>query len=251
MADGATSGAERPVRRQVSISTGHVVELPVRLEGTMLGATFAAPRDGVAELLPEGLRPIRATPTGKAAVTLLSVAYRDVGVSGLDPYDEFAVIIPAHHSSPAAIPYASALRQATNGYVWWMPVTTEPSRAFGVDVWGFPKVVAEISHDDTGAGRETTVSVDGDRFVTFEVARPPETTVQDEGVSYTVSDGRMLKVPSEIDAAAGLWPFSTDVSVSFGEHPKAAPLRALDLGPRTLGRVSLDGDVYFHPGESV
>jgi len=215
----------------------------------MLGATFAAPRDGVTELLPDGLRPVRATPTGKAAVTLLSVAYRAVGIPGMDPYDEFAVIISAHHSSPARLPYVSALTHATNGYVWCMPVTTEPSRAFGVDIWGFPKVVADIDHDDTGSGRETTVTIDGERFVTFEVDRPPATAVQEEGFSYTVKDGQVLKVPSTIDAEAGLWPFSTDVSVSFGGHPKAAPLSDLDLGPRALGRVSVDGEVYFSRGE--
>lgn len=132
-----------------------------------------------------------------------------------------------------------------------MPVTTEPSKAFGVDIWGFPKVVADITHDDTGSVRETTVSIDGDRFVTFEVDRPPGTTIEDDGFSYVLTDDQIVQVPNRIDAEAGLWPFSSNVSVSFGNHPKADPLRSLDLGTRALGRVSVDGDVYFYPGESV
>lgn len=251
MTTGTASRDHSSVQETVSISTGHTVDLPVKLESTMFGATFAAPRNDIAELLPQGLQPVRATPTGKAAVTLLSVEYHDVGVPDMDPYNEFAVIMPAHHSSPASIPYVSALTQATNGYIWFMPVTTEPSKAFGVDIWGFPKVVADITHDDTGSVRETTVSIDGDRFGTFEIDRPPGTTMQDDGFSYVLNDDQLLKVPNEIDAEVGLWPFSTNVSVSFGEHPKAEPLRSLDLGSRALGRVSLDGDAYFYAGESV
>lgn len=250
-----TASERRPTdateEKVVTISTGHTVELPVRLQATMLGATFPAPADDVAALLPDGLEPIRATATGDAAVTLLSVEYDDVGIPDLEPYDEFAVIVPASHTTPARIPYVSALTQATNGYVWYMPVTTEPSKAFGIDIWGYPKVVADITHDDDESVRKTTVTVDDDRFVTLEIDRPPSFDTDDTGVSYTVKDGRVLKVPSTIEAEAGLWPFSTNVSVSFGDHPKADPLRSLDLGSRALGRISLEGDVYFQEGEPV
>jgi len=251
MATGESSGHGSPGQETVSISTGHTVDLPSRLRATMVGATFAVPNDGVTDLLPNGLQPIRATPTGKAAVTLLSVEYHDVAIPGMDPYDEFAVIVPASHASPSTVPYVSALMHATNGYVWYMPVTTEPAKAFGVDVWGFPKVVADITHEDHGTTRETTVVVDGERFVTFAVDRPPSVDAGDDGFSYTVKDDRLLEVPNEVDGEVGFWPFSTSVSVSFGDHPDTEPLRSLDFGNRALGRVSLDGDVYFHQGETV
>lgn len=240
---------ESTVQQTKTLSTGHTVELPVRTRATMLGATFIASKSDVTELLPSGLHPIRATVTGDAAVTLLSVEYHDVDIPEMDSYNEFAIIIPASHSSPSIIPYVSAVTQATNGYVWYMPVTTEPAKAFGVDIWGFPKVVADITHDDNGSVRTTTVTVDGDHFITFEIDRPPSMDMTDGGFSYTNKDGQLLKVPSRIDADVGLWPFSTNVSVSFGDHPKADPLQALNLGARTLARVSVDGDAYFYPGE--
>lgn len=250
------AASERPhrggvVEEATTISTGQTVELPVRTEGTMLGAVFAAPRRAVSDLLPDGLSPIRATPAGKAAVTFLSVAYHSVDVEGLEPYNEFAVILPATHESSPGLPYLSALTQATDGYVWYMPVTTDPARAFGVEVWGFPKVVGDITHDDTGSTRETTVTIDGDRFVTFECARPPSMETQDTGFSYTSTDDELIRVPHRIDADAGLWPFSTDVSVTFGDHPKADDLRNLTLGPRALARVSVDGEAFFYPGQTV
>jgi hypothetical protein len=240
-----------PDSRTVGISTGHTVDLPVKLEASMLGATFAVPTASVAEFLPDRLTPLTVTPTGKAAITLLSVHYRSVDIDGMEPYNEFAVIIPAAHEQSTTVPYLSALMNATNGYVWFMPVTTEPARAFGVDIWGFPKVIGDITHRETGSGRETTVSIDGEQFITFEAEYPPSIQRRDDGSAYTVKDDRLLRVPSEVDAAVGLWPMSSEISVSFGEHPKAKPFRSLDLGPRALARLSLDGAVYFHEGNAV
>jgi hypothetical protein len=247
----AVRGTESTAQEPVTISTGHRVELPVRLQATMLGATFAAPKTAVSALLPDRLEPIRATLAGDAAVTLLSVEYHAVDVPGLDPYDEFAVIIPASRTTRSSVPYVSALLEATNGYVWTMPVTTEPATAFGVDVWGFPKAVAAIDHADRGSVRETTVRLDGERFVSLAVDRPPTTAVRRDGRSYTHQDGELLEVPSEVDAEIGGWPFSDRVSVSFGPHPKAEPLQSLDLGARALGRFRLEGDVVFHAGKPV
>lgn len=75
--------------------------------------------------------------------------------------------------------------------------------------------------------------------------------MNDDGLSYTVMDGQLLKVPTEIDADAGFRPFGRNVSVSFGEHLKADPLRSLDVRTRALARVSVGGDAYFHPGEQA
>lgn len=251
MNNGRSPAYDASSEQSMTISTGQTVELPVRLRATMFGATFAAPTADVTDLLPDGLEPIRATLTGNAAVTLLSIEYHEIDIPGMKPYDEFAVIIPASHTSPTKLPYVSAVTRATNGYVWYMPVTTEPATAFGVDVWGFPKVVADITHTDAGSRRETTVTVNGEHFATVEIDRPPAFDTTDTGLSYTVKDGSLLTVPSTIDAELGGWPFSTKVSVSLGDHPKAAPLRSLDLGQRALGRIYLDGDVYFYQGKSV
>jgi len=53
--------------------------------------------------------------------------------------------------------------------------------------------------------------------------------MEDEGFTYTLKDEQLLRVPNKIDADAGLWPFSNNVSVSFGDHPKADPLNALRI----------------------
>lgn len=235
----------------ITLSTGETVELPLSTTGTMVGAVFAAPREQVAALLPGGLRPMRTTPGGKAAVTFLSVEYHRIDDGEIDPYNEFAVVLPAVHGSTATIPYLSALTRGTSGYMWYLPVTTEPAKALGIDVWGFPKVVAEITHEDDGSRRRTTVTVDGERFVTFEMARPPSMAMQTDGSIYTVKDGELLHVPTEVTGEVGGWPFSDQVSVAFGEHSRAEPLRELDISDRALARVSAEGEARFYPGEPL
>jgi hypothetical protein len=234
----------------VTLSTGQTVELPLSARATIVGAVFSARRHAVDALLPAGVRPIPATPGGRAAVTLLSVEYHALDVD-IEPYDEFGVIVPAVHGPIRTVPYLSALRDATSGYVHFLPVTTEPARALGVDVWGYPKVVADVTHEDRGDRRRTTVTVDGDRFVTMAVERPPTVPVRRDGYNYTVSDGDLLEVPTELDGEIGGWPFSDRVSVDFGPHDRAAPLAELGLRRRALGRVAARGTVRFHPGVPV
>lgn len=243
------SGAEDP--EAVTVSTGETVHPPVSFRGTMRGATFAVPRTDASALLPEGLEPIRATLGGGAAVTLMSVDYDEVSADGVEPYDQFAVFIPASHAEPASVPYVSPLTQATNGYVRFMAVSTAGSKQLGRDLWGFPKVQAEITHEDEGARRRTTVTMDGQRFVTLEAAAPPSTQLEDDGFLYNRSDEELVRVPSTMDGEVGLWPFSSAVSVSFGDHPRADPLRRLELGPRALGRLSLDGELTFDRAQPV
>jgi hypothetical protein len=234
----------------VTLSTGQTVEIPLSARATIVGAVFSARRRAVDALLPEGVRPIPATPRGRAAVTLLSVEYHALDAA-IEPYDEFGVIVPAVHESPPTVPYLSALWHATSGYVHVLPVTTDSARALGVDVWGYPKVVADVTHEDRGARRRTTVTLDGERFVTVAVERPPTVPVSRRGYNYTVDGGDLREVPTEFDGEMGGWPFSGRVAVDFGRHERARELDRLDLRRRALGRVAASGTVRFHPGVPI
>lgn len=235
----------------VRLSTGQTVELPLVTEASMYGAVFPAPREQVERFLPHGIQPIRATPGGKAAVTLLSVEYHRIGVDGIEPYDEFGVLFPAVHGSERTVPFVSALYRATNGYVWYLPVTSEPARALGVEAWGYPKEVATITHEDEGSVRRTTVSVEGERFVTMSVQKPPSVRVPLNGYSYTLVDGELRFVPVDVDAAVGCWPYSGRVSVNLGSHRRAERLEDFDLGGRAIARIALEGEACFHPAEPL
>lgn len=248
--DGATVGESEPAS-PLTLSTGQTVHLPLETEATVVGAVYAVPRARAASMLPDGLAPLRVTPTGRAAVTVLSVEYHDIGVEGIDPYDEFGIVVPATHGTPSAVPLVSTLRGGPSGYVSSLPVTTEPARALGVEVWGYPKVVAAIDHRDEGSTRKTTVSVDGECLLSLSVDRPRTRSVAVDAASYAVRDGTLLRIPAEIDAEAGAWPLTGGVSLALGDHERADTLRTLDLGGRALARIGIEGSVTYGAGEPV
>ncbi|RBI64536.1 acetoacetate decarboxylase [halophilic archaeon] len=233
-----------------TLSTGETVDLPLSTDAAMTGAAFGANYGGVRELLPEGLVPIRTAP-GRAAVTFLCVEYRRIGAGEIAPYDEFGVLLPAVRGSTGTVPLASALRGGAGGYVWYLPVTTEPGRALGVDVWGYPKAVGDVTFDDDGTRRRTTVTVDGKRLLTVEIDRPPTFGARLSASSFTVKDGTLLRAPLEFVGDVGGWPFSRRASYALGDHPRAERLRRLDLGSRALVRFAADGEFTIRPGRPV
>lgn len=234
---GGTDGAAE------TLSTGHRIELPLSTTARIRGVVLPASRAAVRTLLPDGLRPVPVTPT-RAAVTLLSVAYDRIGRGAIDPYDEFGVLFPA---VPAGASTPSTVARV-GGYVDFLPVTTDPARALGADIWGYPKVVADITHREWGSTRQTAVTVDGERFVDFAVDRPPMTETRLSTASYTVMDGILLHERLTLDGRIGVWPASRAFSVTLGDHPRAERLRRLEVGDRALLRLAADAEFTIHAG---
>jgi hypothetical protein len=233
----------------VTLSTGETLDLPVSMDSTITAVVLPADRRAAAELLPDGLSPIRAG-RGTAAVWLLSASHRDVGGGALADYDEFAVMVSATPGEPDGVPYVSpALRTET--YVWYMPVTTDPARAFGEEIWGYPKVVADIDVEEGPGRRRTTVTADGERLLTFTIEKPPTVSRNDSLTTYAVRDGRLLRVRADVAGELGVWPYTTGFSYTLGAHPRAATLRDLNLGDRAFARFHSDARLRFHAGESL
>jgi hypothetical protein len=244
-APGGTDGAVEV------LSTGHEVELPLETRATITGAAFTASRAGVQELLPEALTPIRVTPS-RAAVAFLCVDYERIGRPGaMEPYNEFGVLFPAVPEDAGPFPTLSVLSDGGSGYVWYLPVTTEPAKALGVDVWGFPKVVADIEHHDEGSARQTSVSVDGQSLIDVTVERPPTFPVSQSSWSYTTRDGEILRERLSLHGELGGWPVSRGASYTLGDHPRARQLADLDIGARALVRFGGTTGFTIHEGRPL
>jgi hypothetical protein len=242
---GGTNGATE------TLSTGHQVRLPLSTHASITGAVLSADRDAVRRLLPAGVEPVPVSPS-RAAVTFLCVDYDRIGRRGeIEPYNEFGVVLPAVHGDPGAFPLASVLTQGVSGFVWYLPVTSEPATALGVDIWGYPKEVADITHREEGSTRHTSVHVDGQHLIDISVDRPPTVSRTDSGASYTTMDGQVLRERTELNGDIGVWPYSDGISYALGDHPRAETLRGLDLSDRALLRFAADTEFVIHEGEPV
>ncbi|WP_434531359.1 acetoacetate decarboxylase family protein [Haloarcula sp. NS06] len=180
---------------RVRLSTGHKVTLPLVTEATAAGAVLPARYDVAESLLPNGLTPVRAT-ARRAAVVLLAVEYHRIGDDAMTPYDEFAVIVAATPDGQRP-PLLPLLTRNVGGYIWSLPVTTEPARALGDEIWGYPKTVADITHHDDETRRETTVVENGDRVATVGIDWPRTWERRESIESYAVREGRLERTPIE------------------------------------------------------
>lgn len=243
--DDAGDSAERTR----TLSTGHTVELPFDCEFTAASGLFPAPAQRLSARLPDRLSPIRVAPrTG--AVALVSIEYHHVG--GLDPYHEFAVVVPVVADSRTDLPGAQLFGADAGGYVHYLPVTTEASVALGTEVWGYPKELADITIEDRGGVRRTTVSLDGEEVVTLAVRRAAGREREVTTHGYAETDGRPVRNRADLVGEFALRPLSQRASVSLGDHERADDLRGLELRHRPLGRLYAPrARARLHPGRRL
>ena len=233
----------------VTLSTGQTVTVPLETTATVTGVLLPADSDAVDALLPAGLSPARMTPA-RAAVAIAAIDYHRIGDDAMRPYDELAVV-PAATPRTSARPLVPLGTGEYGGYVWSLPVTSEPARALGAEVWGFPKTVARITHHDEGGRRATSVVEDGDHVLTLAVDRPRTWSAAHETTSYVVRGGRLGQLPVTLDGAFGVAPLSDRFELLLGCHHRAERLRSLDFGDRALARFAFEGDVTYGAGRPV
>jgi hypothetical protein len=234
---------------RVALSTGHEVALPLETEAAAVGAAFAGNASAVDAALPDPLAPVRIAP-GRAPVVLVGVGYRRIGDGAMAPYDEFGLLLPATHH-PEDGPFGverAAVRHGVGAYVDWLPVTTDPGRALGVEVWDYPKEVRAIDVVDGRDRHRVTVRDDGERIAELSVNRTPTVDGRLRATSFA-GRGPVREIPHLLDGRIGGW--LGGATVAFGSHPQADRLREFGLvdGQRALARLRFDGRFVVGRGE--
>jgi hypothetical protein len=209
------------------------LRLPLRYqESSTFTAHFLAPTAVVQEALPSlRLRP-HEVELGRVLVSVTAFNHRR---SDLAPYHELGVFIPATYQAdrePEVV---------TGAYCLTLPVTTEEARVAGSDAWGFPKYVADIVIEESEIGCRCEVSAEGQPIVTFEVgavavAEQPE---RQELPMLTVHGNELLHIPVVSEGRRGRRDDGEGTRLILGDHPRAAILRQLQLGPAVAQSRSL------------
>ena len=123
-------------------------KLPVfYYDTTTITAIYTASTGKVKKLLPLAqMNPIELSP-GKCLVAFTAFEYRRTDI---DPYNEFAIAFLVTFDKPQIPFFTSALqiyRRRMTAYVWQLPVTTEIARVGGVELYGYPKFIADIKFE--------------------------------------------------------------------------------------------------------
>lgn len=155
--------------------------------------------------------------------------------TGLEPYDEFGVIVPAIRDARTAGFPGSLVGGEVGGYVHWLPVTTDAGVALGRELWGYPKERAAITVTDGPRGLRTVVRDPDDRteLARLRVDRPIRGRERDWQLrSYTTLDGQLIRTRARIRGEIAIGsPLGARVRVNDDLE------RALGIRPRPLGRL--------------
>lgn len=206
-------------RRPITLSNGVSMDLPILyMEGSTLGMWFPVNIDKAQALLPD---PLVAVPneSGQAIVFVGIYEYRTTSIG---PYNEIGVgIISVHPDSP--IPGL---------FVVDLPVTTEDACLGGIEIFSYPKFVADISIHFNGAETAcVALDSDGKRIMGMSgkrgVSLPTPAT---DMLTFSLNSSGLqqpliqMRNPCHTSSGGGL-----TLRVGDSQHRMASNLRALGL----------------------
>lgn len=220
-------------QRSVEI-TGGSIQVPIFYQDVFaIAANFMAPTLPLKDLLPTSeLVPVEILP-GKGLITFIAFDYH---ASSIGPYRELGMAIPVRHQPRFNVPLFPALRMAASlsfeAYVWQLPITSEVGLNAGMDIWGYPKFMAEIEFSESEKSVVCSLSEKGEHILTLEVGKPkPKMKSYFDLGTYSVKDDELLFTPVRgLSGAIGRSFLPGTATLSLGEHPLSRSIREVAPG---------------------
>lgn len=201
-------------------------------DNTSMTAAFMASTREVKKLLPDpDMHPLEIFP-GRCVVTFSAFEYRDTDI---DPYNEFSIGFLISHGKKH-LPSLQLLKEmwqnSFQAYVWQLPVTTEIARWGGVELYGFPKFIADIDFNRTQKSLACTLKHDGKLVLTLE-GKALSTSRKNKPLryrAYSMLDGNAMCANVYTNPLAyGQSMLPNAAKLTLGDHPIAQTLKTLQL----------------------
>ncbi|WP_412061639.1 acetoacetate decarboxylase family protein [Rubrivirga sp. IMCC45206] len=212
--------------------------MPVHSEHSpALMAAFPCDAEKAAALLPGGeVHPFR-MPDGRALLVVTVIDYRTTDIGA---YIEYSIAIACTHGpapAPRLLPALFRERYGLGQYVLDLPVSTDVSVKGGKGIWGMPKHKAPL---DFVVGDDVVSSqydLDGQLVLRVDVRKPGRAWLKIKlaAANYCAFRGMLMKSYISFAARAGFRLFDkTAATLTFGDHPRIAPVKALDVDPHPV-----------------
>ena len=180
---------------------GRKFKLPVfYFDNTSITAIYTASTSKVKKLLPHpAMNPIEMRP-GRSMVAFTAFEYRKTDI---DPYNEFSIAFLTTFDRPQ-IPGLTALwqlaRRCFTAYVWKLPVTTEIARFGGVELYGYPKFLADITFERGREWIECRLSEKGETILSLKGKVLPTARGKiTRFITYSIVDGIPVRANVVVD----------------------------------------------------
>ncbi len=202
-----------------------------------MNAAFTASTGRVAELLPHpDLHPVEMR-RGRCLLIVTAFEYRR---SGLGVYKEVSIAAPVtfgRRSVRLLDAAAAVVRHAFSLHVLHLPVTTELARVGGIEVYGYPKFLADIAFAREGGRFACTLAEGGARILALvgdDLGRYRHRRLH--VTTWSMKGETLLRTAIEFDDAefAETLRRSAATLELGSEHRLARQLASLDVDPRPL-----------------
>lgn len=224
-------------QREIMLSSGAVKSPCCYYDASIVDATFTVSTARVAELLPDAdLHPLELR-KGRA---LLGVVVLDARRTDVGPCREVMIgplVVFGRRPLRVLDALAAIVRRSVSVHVLHLPVTTEIARLTGVEVYGYPKTMAEIAFARSGGSVLCSVADGGNEVLRLTAAELPSHAARRmHATLYSTREGALLEAPIEINLLAPGQSFRRGAAaLTLGsDHPIATSLASLDLDPRSV-----------------
>ena len=204
---------------------------------TSMNAVFTASTERVAELLPHpDLHPVELR-RGRCLLSVTALEYRR---SGIGPYNELAIAASVAFGRRAIRlldAVAAVMRHAFSLHIFQLPVTTEPALIGGVELYGYPKFLADITFTRGEKHLACTLAEGGARILSLvgqDLGRYRPATLH--ATTYSMKGQTLLRTAIEFDkleSAETLRRGAATLEIG-SEHRVARQLASLDVDPRPV-----------------
>lgn len=220
-------------QREMEI-TGGTCGVPILYRDVFaISGVFVAPTLALEKHLPTAkLVPVELLP-GKSLLGFLAADYRDTSIG---PYREFIIMIPARYRPRINPPLVPALRMSLSlsfeVFIWQLPLTSEEGLHAGIDVWGFPKFIADIDFSEDEGSVSCSLSEEGEHILTLQVKKnAAKMKTYFDYNTFSVKDRSLLRTHvSGISSSLGRSFRPGAAALSLGDHPLSRQIREVAPG---------------------
>jgi hypothetical protein len=213
---------------------GRMFKLPVfYYDNTSITAIYTASTNKVRKLLPHSaMNPIEMFP-GRCLVAFTAFEYRKTDI---DPYNEFSIAFLITFDKPQILGLTALwqmARRCFTAHVWKLPVTTEIARFGGVELYGYPKFLADITFERGSEWIECRLSEKEEKILTLKGKLLPTTRGRiTRFVTYSIVNGIPVTANVIVDPLEFAQTMnSRSASLELGaKHPIAQTLGGIELG---------------------
>ncbi len=213
-------------------------KLPVfYYDNTSITATYTASTAAVQSLLPHPDMKLVELYPGRCLVAFTAFEYRKTDI---DAYNEFSIAFLISFGKPQLPGLTAAWqmsRRRLSAYIWQLPVTTEIARVGGVEMYGYPKFLADIDFQRDTNWLRCDLAEKGEKILSLTgKVLPTKRGKQTHIKTYSVLEGIPLAANVHIDPLEHAETLDSGAAtLELGDnHPICSRLKQLELSDKPV-----------------